>query len=249
LVRWPKEFHPLGTGSDYTVFIHHLGIPSVDMRFTAVSGSGMATSYGVYHSTFDSFSWMEQFGDPTFVFHEKMAVIWGVAALRIADAMILPFEHFDQARLVMKYVEQVEPMVTDARVFEEMQFAARKLIYASIQIHKERMSKHNFWDLAVDSHLNDRIAFAEKRFLHQEGLPLRKWFKHVLQAPDLYLGYSAVVLPGIMQAFLDQRDPVLANQQARVVAHRLRSVADFLLGKDHIFNERRPVEEGTALVA
>ena len=229
LVRWDKEFNPLGTGSDYTVFIHHLGIPSADLRFTADSGSGKATAYGVYHSIYDSFSWMEQFGDPTFVFHEKMSIVWGICALRIADADILPFEHFDQALLVHKYVEQIEPMVPDAKLFRELQRASIEFIKAARMIAIEKR-KAKFGSFAIDSNLNDRLAFAERRFLHPKGLPLRKWFKHVIQAPDLYLGYSAVVLPGIYQASADQKDLKLANEQARVLITRLRAVSKYLRG-------------------
>jgi len=227
LTRWDRKFRPLGTGSDFTVFIHHLGIPSLDMRFSADSGSGKATSYGVYHSIYDSFSWMEQFGDPTFAFHEKMAVVWGVAALRIADAGTLPFNHLDQARLIGGYVRDVRDMVTDPVAFKSMAYAAMQFIkVAKRELELRKRSRFE----PIDSNRNDRIAFAEQRFLipGDKGLPLRKWFKHVLQAPDLYLGYSAVVLPGIVQAFVDQDDPKLANEQAMLFADRLRAVARFL---------------------
>jgi N-acetylated-alpha-linked acidic dipeptidase len=224
LARWDKRFYPLGTGSDYTVFIHHLGIPSADLRFSADSGSGKATAYGVYHSIYDSFSWMEQYGDPTFVFHEKMAQVWGVCALRIADALTLPFNHVDQAKLVRSYVAQVEGMVMNPIIFKEMRYAADELLQVAM---REAATKYEFE--TIDSHRNDRLAFSERQFLIPNGgLPLRKWFKHILQAPDLYLGYSASTMPGIVQAFVDQKDPELANQQARIVAERILAVARYL---------------------
>jgi N-acetylated-alpha-linked acidic dipeptidase len=234
LVRWDRKFRPLGTGSDFTVFIHNLGIPSADLRFSANSGSGKATAYGVYHSIYDSFSWMEQFGDPTFAFHEKMAVLWGVAALRIADSVTLPFVHFDQARLVLSYVNYVQGMVTDPIAYKAMLHASFEYFEVA---RRELRAKRGFE--SIDSARNDRLAFSERQFLIQgvsNGLPLRIWFKHVLQAPDLYLGYSAVVIPGVVTAFQDQNDTALANQQALVFSQRVRAVARFLHG-GHAFQD------------
>ena len=68
----------LGSGSDYTPFLQHLGIASLDM--------GFGGDYGVYHSAFDSFHWMARFGDPTFAYHVAAAQLWGTVAMRLADA-------------------------------------------------------------------------------------------------------------------------------------------------------------------
>src|SRR5258708_33367315 len=75
----------LGSGSDYSVFIQHLGIPSADM-----TSSG---PYGVYHSAFDNFSWFKQFADPTFVYEQEMARVLGLEALQMASADVLPYAY------------------------------------------------------------------------------------------------------------------------------------------------------------
>ena len=77
--QWSGDLYALGSGSDYTVFIDHLGIASVDMHFSPGTGT-----YGVYHSTFDSFEWMTSVGDPQFLYHVAMAQLWGLLALRLA---------------------------------------------------------------------------------------------------------------------------------------------------------------------
>lgn len=77
----------LGSGSDYTPFLQHLGIPSLDM--------GFGGDYGVYHSAFDSFHWMSRFGDPTFAYHVAAAQLWGTVAMRLADADGLPLDYLD----------------------------------------------------------------------------------------------------------------------------------------------------------
>ena len=75
----------LGSGSDYTVFLQHLGVPSSD-----VSSSG---SYGVYHSVFDNFNWFKKFGDPDFIYEQEMARVFGVETIRMAEADVLPYDY------------------------------------------------------------------------------------------------------------------------------------------------------------
>ena len=78
------EIGILGSGSDYTVFIHHTGITSLD---TAAVIDPRQT-YGQYHSIYDSMTWMERHGDPTFKLHVMMAELWGKMGLRLADAKV-----------------------------------------------------------------------------------------------------------------------------------------------------------------
>ena len=74
----------IGSGSDHTVFLNFLGIPTVGLTFVG--------PYGVYHSMYDDFFWMNHFGDPGYRYHTLMAQLWGVMALRLANAEILPFD-------------------------------------------------------------------------------------------------------------------------------------------------------------
>src|SRR5687767_3283666 len=79
----------LGSGSDYTPFLQHLGITSIDM--------GFGGDYGVYHSAYDSFYWMATHGDPGFKYHVLAAQLWGTVTLRLANAPGLPFNYRDYA--------------------------------------------------------------------------------------------------------------------------------------------------------
>src|SRR5689334_5570647 len=85
----------LGSGSDYTPFLQHLGVASTDMSFNG--------DYGVYHSAYDSFYWMDQFGDPNFTYHVAAAQLWGTLAMRLADADGLPLDYTDYAHKVSDY--------------------------------------------------------------------------------------------------------------------------------------------------
>ena len=76
------QMQPLGSGSDYTVFLDHLGVPAVDVGFSG--------RYGVYHSIYDNFTWMEKFGDPEFITHATAARLYTVIAMRAAAAEVVP---------------------------------------------------------------------------------------------------------------------------------------------------------------
>src|SRR5256886_266309 len=89
---------PLGSGSDYTPFLQHLGIASTDMGFNG--------DYGVYHSAYDSFYWMTHFGDPDFVYHVAAAQLWGTMAMRLADADGLSFDYTDYANQIREYFDE-----------------------------------------------------------------------------------------------------------------------------------------------
>jgi N-acetylated-alpha-linked acidic dipeptidase len=97
----------LGDGSDYTAFLDHVGIPSVDARF------GGETSGGVYHSIYDDFYWYTHFGDPTFVYARTESQVVGTAVMRLANADLLPFDFTDFADTVRQYLENVKNVVKD----------------------------------------------------------------------------------------------------------------------------------------
>src|SRR5579863_5028812 len=87
----------LGSGSDYTVFLQHLGVPSTDI--------GSTGSYGVYHSAFDNFNWFKKFGDPDFTYEQQMARMFGIEVIRMADADVLPFDYEEYGKEVVSYVD------------------------------------------------------------------------------------------------------------------------------------------------
>src|SRR5262249_2303509 len=89
----------LGSGSDYTVFFNRLGIPSADLIFDG--------PYGVYHSVYDDFAWMDRPGDPGFLYHAAMARLVGLLALRFANADVLPFSASLYGREIARYADEL----------------------------------------------------------------------------------------------------------------------------------------------
>ncbi len=89
----------IGSGSDHTVFLNFIGMP--------VLGLGFDGDYGVYHSAYDDFYWMNHFGDPGYRYHTLMSQLWGVAALRLANADLLPFDFASYANNVRQFVNDL----------------------------------------------------------------------------------------------------------------------------------------------
>jgi N-acetylated-alpha-linked acidic dipeptidase len=99
----------LGSGSDYTAFLDHLGIASVDIGYAGEDGGG------IYHSVYDDFYWYTHFADTNFVYGRALAETAGTAVLRLADADLLPFDFDDFTDTIRRYTDEVEKLARDER--------------------------------------------------------------------------------------------------------------------------------------
>ena len=72
-----------------------------------VIGLGFEGDYGVYHSGYDDFYWMNHFGDPGYRYHTLMSQLWGVTALRLANADLLPFDFATYASNIRQFVNDL----------------------------------------------------------------------------------------------------------------------------------------------
>ena len=209
----------LGSGSDFTAFLEHLGVSSAD-----VSSSG---PYGVYHSVFDNFAWFKKFADPDFAYEQEMARVFGLEAVRMADTDVLPYDYEEYGKEVAIYLDAARHRA-DGKFgghvldFGEVNAAARRFQVAGAKILARQ--KHPPRDL---SHLNQALRNAERALLAPEGLPHRPWFRHAIYAPGEYTGYAAVVIPGVNEA-LDKGDSERARQQLAVLAAALDRAAKAL---------------------
>ena len=97
----------LGSGSDYSVFIDHLGIASLDLGYYGEDGGG------IYHSVYDDFYWYTHFSDTDFRYGRALAQTAGTAVLRLADADLLPFDFTDFADTIHTYAEQLKKLLKD----------------------------------------------------------------------------------------------------------------------------------------
>lgn len=94
----------LGSGSDYTVFLQHLGIPSMNLGYGGESGGG------VYHSVYDDSYRYARFSDSSFVYGRALAQTVGTAVMRLADADVLPYDYTELARTVREYTAQLQTL-------------------------------------------------------------------------------------------------------------------------------------------
>jgi N-acetylated-alpha-linked acidic dipeptidase len=211
----------LGSGSDYTAFLQHLGVPSSD-----VSSSG---NYGVYHSVFDNFTWFKKFGDPEFVYEQEMARVFGLEVVRMADADVLPYDYDEYGKEIVAYVDAARRRAQDkfgnnALDFGAVNAAARHFESAGGKILAKQKNPPQ-----DATRLNQALRGAERALLADPGLPRRPWFRHLIYAPGEYTGYAAVVIPGVNEA-LDKGDSVRARQQLAVLAAALERAAKTLDG-------------------
>jgi N-acetylated-alpha-linked acidic dipeptidase len=211
----------LGSGSDYSAFQQHLAVPSTD-----ITSSG---PYGVYHSVFDNFAWFKKYGDPDFVYEQQMARIFGLEALRMADADVLPYDYEEYGKEIAAYLE-----VAGKRA--ENKFGNRALDFNAVTAAAKHFQDAGAKILSKQKNpprdrarLNQSLRSAERALLVPEGLPHRPWFRHAIYAPGEYTGYAAVLIPGVNEA-LDKGDADRARQQLAVLAAALERAAKALEG-------------------
>lgn len=237
----------LGTGSDYSTFLQHIGIPTLSFGF------GGENAGGEYHSIYDSYTNYSRFKDPGFVYGVALSQVVGRAVLRLADANVLPLDYRSLHQTVNTYLTEVKKLAEQTR--EESAVENKLIVSGAYQLASDP-KKHlkepvlrdsvpalDFTSLqtAIDSlgkstkilndlqvklasrsdkrkeKVNELLFQAEKSLLIENGLPRRPWYKHSIYAPGLYTGYGVKTLPGIREA-IEERHWQEAKDQIEIVA-------------------------------
>jgi N-acetylated-alpha-linked acidic dipeptidase len=212
----------LGSGSDFTPFIQHLGVPSSDI------GSG--GPYGVYHSVFDNYAWFTMNADPTFVYEQEMARVFGLLVIHMADTDVLPYDYLTYGKEISEYLETAQKKAQDDGLtgidFAPAKAAAEKFTQLAQQVRdkQKQATADSTQQLAT---LNAQLRAVEGAFLSEQGLPNRPWFKHTIYAPGEYTGYAAVVIPGVNEA-IDAKDSSRAQLQMTVLTEAINRAATTL---------------------
>jgi N-acetylated-alpha-linked acidic dipeptidase len=212
----------LGSGSDYTPFLQHIGVPSTDV--------GSDGPYGVYHSTFDDYSWFVMNADPHFLYEQEMARVFGLEALHMADADVLPYDYVTYGKELSAYLEAAQKKAAAAGMsnldFAPAETAARQFTQFATQVMAKQQDP-GAESAAQLTALNNQLRAVEGGFISQQGLPGRPWFKHMIYAPGEYTGYAAVVIPGVNEA-IDAKDLSRAQQQMTALTAAIRRAASTL---------------------
>jgi N-acetylated-alpha-linked acidic dipeptidase len=248
----------LGTGSDFSPFLQHLGIPCLDFGFSGEENSG------VYHSIYDSYDNFVRFIDPGFYYEAALSKVAGHTTLRMLNADLLPFDYRMLCSQIKTYTAELQELIANLRETTSInnEIIRRKygvlaadtaITFIAPAIKQEvpyidfsplenavtslcRASDHAFALLKNTSlHtkeqdiLNRHLYRAEQQLLLDQGLPLRPWYQHVLYAPGYYTGYSVKTMPGVREA-IEQRNFQQAETEIRRAADSINKLAGYLSG-------------------
>jgi N-acetylated-alpha-linked acidic dipeptidase len=204
----------IGSGSDHTVFLNFLGRPTIGLTFDG--------PYGVYHSVYDSFFWMNRFGDPGYRFHTLLTQVWGVVALRLANADVLPFDFSFYGENIRQFVEELGKGKDFSRQLDLRPVLKRtaELQRAGEELHQavDAALASGPLDAAIAGPLNQSLMAVEGNWLNPDGIPGRPWFKHILYAARYT--YVHLELPGLTEA-IENGDWKTAETQARILEDAL----------------------------
>jgi N-acetylated-alpha-linked acidic dipeptidase len=236
----------LGTGSDYSAFLQHLGIPSLNYSF-----SGEAEG-GEYHSVYDSYDNYIRFKDPDFSYGVALSQVAGHTVLSLAEAEKLPFDFEGLYTAIKSYADDLKTQTDNLRAANTQQNklitsgvyktaggtkntvtapklepAVPEIDYNSLntalqQLKTEIVSlkkrQSDFTGDAKAIQLNNKKLYrAEQSLLLPEGLPRRPWYKHSIYAPGFYTGYGVKTIPGVREALEEGQYEELKTELGRVV--------------------------------
>jgi N-acetylated-alpha-linked acidic dipeptidase len=235
----------LGSGSDYTAFIDHLGVASLNLGFSGEGGGG------IYHSIYDDYFWYTHFSDGDFVYGRALAQTIGTAVLRMAGADVLPYDFTNLADTVNRYVDDLQRLWKSTsdrikernRQIEEGVFSATSdprrptlpppaepvppfLNFAPLENGAAALAKSaGRYETALAkatlagrnlASLNAKLIQMERGLTDPEGLPRRPWFRHQLYAPGFYTGYGVKTIPAVREAIEQKQWAEAETQIARV---------------------------------
>jgi len=237
----------LGSGSDYTPFLQHHGVASLNLSF------GGFDDDGIYHSIYDDFYHFSKFSDPGFLYGRALAQFAGSLTVRLAEADLLPFEFGNLADTTQTYVRELQALLRqrqdDVRernrqisdgvlaaindpkeprpipaldeVPPALNFAplenAATALTRAAERYKTATARVSS-DSAVLRQVNAKLIQSERQFIDEAGLPRRPWYRHLLYAPGFYTGYGVKTIPGVREAIEEKRYAEAEREAARAAA-------------------------------
>ncbi|MGH7503679.1 MAG: transferrin receptor-like dimerization domain-containing protein [Longimicrobiales bacterium] len=214
----------IGAGSDWTAFLHHAGVPSLQWT---MNGRGI---YAVYHSSLDTFDYARRFVDPELRHAPALAGVMGVSLLRLAQADVLPFRYSAYADRIAEHLQTRRAEADSTGVAFDVATIRTELDRfraAAAEAERQAALVLTDADAAAAAALNRALPRVETAFLRAEGLPGRPWYRHPLNAPGEATGYDALPLPSIAEA-IQAGDTTALRQAAAAVVEALRDAANVL---------------------
>jgi len=244
----------MGSGSDYSSFIQHLGVPSLNI------GYGGEDAGGEYHSIYDSYDHYARFKDTEFKYGVTLAKTSGRAVLRLSEADALPFDYTSLHKTINGYITELMSNVealrekaqveneliknnaykiaadpttklTTPNLLAEVPFVDFSFLLNALATLEKSTQKLEQLKSGADANklaaINAKIYSAEQSLLLPAGLPRRPWYKHSLYAPGFYTGYGVKTVPGVREA-IEQKNWLETQQQIIAVANVINKFSSYL---------------------
>ena len=244
----------MGSGSDYSSFIQHLGVPSLNI------GYGGEDAGGEYHSIYDSYDHYARFKDTEFKYGVTLAKTSGRAVLRLSEADALPFDYTSLHKTINGYITELMSNVealrekaqveneliknnaykiaadpttklTTPNLLAEVPFVDFSFLLNALATLEKSTQKLEQLKSGADANklaaINAKIYSAEQSLLLPAGLPRRPWYKHSLYAPGFYTGYGVKTVPGVREA-IEQKNWLETQQQIIAVANAINKFSSYL---------------------
>jgi N-acetylated-alpha-linked acidic dipeptidase len=186
-----------GGGSDFAAFYNHFGIPIAEWGFGGPAGT--------YHSMYDTFDWMQKFGDPDFKYHATAARIGATMVVRMADADILPYDYVEFAQTMRRYLDPMKRGFTskgwDPALINPLGVAISKLQASAALFGTARdAALKSTLSKGVRESTNKSLIKVERAFTRPSGLKGRPWYRSLIYVADVDNGYSNMNFPGVNEA-------------------------------------------------
>ncbi len=245
----------LGSGSDFTPFLQHAGIASLNLGFGGEGGDG------IYHSIYDNFEHFTRFNDTNFVYGRALAQTVGIAVMRMAGATLLPYQFGAMADTYGGYVDELKTLlgarrdqaIERNRQLDEGVFRAtndprsprRAPERADVPPHLNfapldnavtalRAAAERYDGAAGTARLdqiraeaNGLLIRVERALASPTGLPRRPWYRHLIYAPGFYTGYGVKTMPGAREA-IEQGYWAEADREIGRISERLMAAAELI---------------------
>lgn len=246
--RAQLRISPLGSGSDYTPFLQHLGIASINIAF------GGEAQDGSYHTLYDTYEHYLKFRDPGLYYGVALAQVAGRATLRIANAQRLPFEFAGLTDNIALYLSEIEVLtdalrsgtedtnsLIDAGTYDLAldptknlgapssnqpvpYFNFARLHNALTRLDAAATAYEGKVDQPASAEVNRLLYSSERLLTRGHGLAGRPWFKHHLYAPGFYTGYGVKTLPGVRES-IEQLQFDAVDEQIVIAAQMIEELA------------------------
>jgi len=186
------KIDPLGSGTDHTVFLNHIGAPALSMTFSG--------DYGVYHSMYDNYYWMSRFGDPGMLYTAALAKIWSRMVIELACNTLFPLDYENYAQELERYLKEWADQHDSSRkrsknlFFLIREMKKRASVLTPYILGQKEIKKDN---LHVQK-INRLLLGIERDFIDPKGIPNRNWFKHLIFG--CRYTYAVLLLPALTEA-------------------------------------------------